>query len=105
MEENCIFFHLNDLIINLECHILEIRLLSGKWWFVFPRYKKKILSIDKPNKNGGYDTIMIDGEIFDDLFTMDDNQLVLIYGKFYPDYLSGDQTELYNTIVKHLDTN
>lgn len=104
-EGNSIFFDLGTHTIKLGCCNLEIRLQSGKWWFVFPGIRENKISVDKPNKTGEYDTIKIDGVIFDDLFTMDDSQLILIYGKFYPDYLSGDQTELYDAIVKHLDTN
>ena len=104
-EGNTISFDLDNHIIKLGYYHLTIKLLSDKWWFRFPSYERGILQIDKPNKTGGYDTIMIDGGVHQDLFTIDDNQLILIYGRFYPDYLSGDQTELYDAIIKQLDTN
>lgn len=105
IEGNTISFDLDNHNIDLGYYNLAIRLLSDKYWFVFPSYERNELRIDKPNRTGGYDTIMIDEGVHQDLFTMDDNQLVLTYGKFYPDYLSGDQTELYDAIVKQLDTN
>ena len=89
-------------MINFAQH-LEIRLLSEGWWFTFTSEEENgSVYIDRPNKTCGYDTIALDPEIFQDLFTMDDNQLILTYGKFYPDYLSGDLTELYNAIKKKI---
>lgn len=101
--EDEIYFELNNLRINLD-EYLEINLLSDKWWFAFPQYRENKISVDKPNRTGGYDTIMLDGEIFDDLFTMDDNQLILSYGRFYPEYLSGELTELYDRISKEINS-
>lgn len=94
-------FDVDIFRINFFSH-LEIRLLSGKWWFVFPcKSENNNVFVDKPNA-GYYDTIILDSDIFLDLFTMDDNQLILTYGKFYPDYLSGDLSVLYDGIVKEI---
>ena len=96
---------MNNLAISLDCSYLQSKILSDEWWFVFSRNRDKNIPVNKPNSIGSYDVLLVDGEIFDDVFIMDDNQLILTYGKFYPEYLSGDQTELYNTIVKKLDKN
>ena len=94
-------FDVDIFRINFFSH-LEIRLLSGKWWFVFPcKTENNTVFVDKPN-GIHYDTIILDSDIFQDLFTMDDNQLILTYGKFYPDYLSGDLSVLYDGIVKEI---
>ena len=101
--EDEIYFELNNFRIYLD-EYLEIKLQSDKWWFSFPGDRKKIISVDKPDKTGNFDTIMLDWEIFDDLFTMDDNQLILTYGRFYPEYLSGDLTGLYDRISKEINS-
>ena len=37
----------------------------------------------------------------EDIQTMNDQQLVLSYGRFYPDYLGGDLTEVYDLLCDH----
>ena len=93
---------IDNFVVNLDEH-LEIRLRTDQWWFVFPETTSlnSAVSVDKPVDNR-YDTIILPPEIFEDLFTMDDNQLILSYGRFYPDYLHGDLSSLYDTIKKEI---
>ena len=79
---------------------------DGRSFFTFIFYLDRIsnecLEIEKPSLDGeSLKILWIDISFLGDIFTMDDNQLILTYGKFYPEYLSGDLTELYDCLIKY----
>ena len=70
--------------------------------FYLGRISNGCLEVDKPSSDGrSLKVLWIDISFLDDMFTMDDNQLILTYGKFYPEYLSGDLSELYDSLLKY----
>ena len=86
-------------VIYLDNYVINIKRETDRWWFCFQiRNHSRCVAIDKPD-NVAYDTSFVSLDILDDLFTMDDSQIILTYGKFYPDYLSGNLSELYEAIL------
>ena len=94
-----------DISYLIERNYSAIHILkeSEKYWYVFMIEQKKV-KIEIPNLTN-YDQKYFNLSIFDDILSLDDTQLVLIYGRIYPDYLSGDLTDMYDSIAKQLDTN
>ena len=91
--------------ISLSKTLINIKRETDKWWFCFHiRNHSRCVAIDKPD-NVSYDTLLVSLDILDDLFTMDDSQIILTYGKIYPDYLSGDLSELYEEILNSTKSN
>ena len=82
--------------------LLSIENEHKNYIFIFSKIVDRI-SIQKPNLNDdGYAEFELDISFLKDIKTMDKNQLILSYGKFYPDYLSGDLTEIYDCLYDNL---
>ena len=92
-----------QFVIESSYSAIHILKESEKYWYVFMIEQKKV-KIEIPNLTN-YDQKYFNLSIFDDILSLDDTQLILIYGRIYPDYLSGDLTDIYDCIVKQLDIN
>lgn len=94
-----ISFDINDVF-----SAIQIRRESDDFWYAFIiHHKSRIITVEIPNLIS-YDSKSFDISLFDDILSLDDTQIILIYGKIFPEYLSGDLTKLYDTIAKEIDS-
>ena len=97
---------IKKLLLSIEidhpADFLYIEHEQKNYIFVFSKMVDRI-SIQKPNLNDdGYTEFDLDSSFLEDIKIMDKNQLILSYGKFYPDYLYGDLTEIYDCLYDNL---
>ena len=94
-----ISFDINDVF-----SAIQIKRESDDFWYSFIIYhKSRIITVEIPNLIT-YDSKSFDISLFDDILSLDDTQIILIYGRNFPDYMSGDITKLYDAIAKEIDS-
>lgn len=107
LENNFVMcLEIKKLLLTIEndhpADLLTIEHEQKNYIFVFSKTVGSI-EIQKPNSNDdGYSTFEFEYSFLEDIKIMDESQLVLSYGRFYPDYLRGDLTELYNCLYDNL---
>lgn len=92
-------------LVSPGFYILSVKQIGKRYSFYLsiPKINSYKIEIEKPNSNDdGYKKFEFDYSFLEDIKIMDEIQLVLSYGRFCPDYLSGDLTEMYSCLYDNL---